>query len=100
MDGRRAAWDAALKAAGHTPLLTEDGDLDVLVCEPGTHNGPGCAVCDWSCCWGCRTIEEIPACTGPEAVTIEVKMTVLEMDTAARPGELWKKVSDGSWIKI
>ncbi|MGX1741605.1 hypothetical protein ACWIEX_08625 [Bosea sp. NPDC055353] len=56
-------WFDALKAKGHMPVVGEDGELDYFVYDRGHHNGPGCRACGWSCCWHCKTTEDIPECT-------------------------------------
>lgn len=55
-------WIEAMKAKGHSPILTNDGSLDVFVCDHDYHNGPGCSICHWSCCWNCDSPADIPEC--------------------------------------
>lgn len=64
MDENERKWHEAMKAKGHMPKMTSDGDLDGFVCDWGNHNGPGCLVCGWSCCWHCCDYDtnEIPDC--------------------------------------
>lgn len=63
-DDNRAAWEAAMKAKGHTPIYDDDldGILHVFVTDHGFHNGPGCSSCGWTCCMHCRSPEDIPQC--------------------------------------
>lgn len=63
-DEYREGWFDAFKAAGHTPVTDEDGDVDTFVTDSGLHNGPGCKTCGWSDCMHCRSASNIPACTG------------------------------------
>lgn len=57
-------WREAMKAKGHLPIeYGEDGELDSFALESGFHNGPGCSICGWSCCWHCEGVEGIPDCT-------------------------------------
>lgn len=60
---RQADWFDALVAKGHTPITNEAGGLDIFVCDVGKHNGPGCQTCDWSDCWHCLKVADIPECT-------------------------------------
>jgi hypothetical protein len=55
-------WAEAMKTKGHSPIRDPDGTLDYFAFSSGNHNGPGCSVCGWSCCWHCNGIEDIPAC--------------------------------------
>ncbi len=63
------SWYEAMKSKGHMPITIEqeDGDtgdpkLDPFHLAFGHCNGPGCAVCGWSCCMYCESIESIPVC--------------------------------------
>ena len=49
---------------GHTPILTEDGDVDHFGYDPGGyHNGIRCADCGWGrCMWCVKSLDEIPLC--------------------------------------
>jgi hypothetical protein len=60
-------YDIALKAAGHVPVLNEDGQTDFVAYAPDGHNGPRCSVCgdDW-CMW-CTPPDKIAPCIGVEA---------------------------------
>ena len=60
-----ADWIAALKAKGHTPILDEDGDLDMWVCDYGIHNGPGCDTCGETWCQHCNRPADIGPCENP-----------------------------------
>lgn len=59
-------WTDAMRARGHVPRLDDKGNLDIFVLDVEMsfmgHNGPGCARCDWKCCWHCVGIDEIPKC--------------------------------------
>jgi len=63
-------WYEAMKLKGHMPIMDEDGDLDCWVTNYDIHNGPGCAVCGWTCCEHCDSIDDIPECT---VMTIDMK---------------------------
>ena len=65
-DEKRQRWADAMKAKGHMPVMSDDGGLDVLVYDAGNHNGPGCSVCHWNCCWHCDETDIIPQCTALE----------------------------------
>lgn len=57
-------WDEALKAAGHTPVLNEDGRTDFIAYAPDGHNGPRCTVCDEHWCMWCTPADKIKPCDG------------------------------------
>lgn len=54
-----------MEAKGHTPVVNEDGELNLFVFSTGLHNGPGCATCGWSCCWHCDGTNAITKCPTP-----------------------------------
>lgn len=63
MNNKEQLWYDALVKKGHTPFMDENDDLDIFFYESGNHNGPGCSICVWSCCWHCDTIDVIPVCS-------------------------------------
>jgi hypothetical protein len=65
-DEYQAAYMAALRAAGHKPVLNSDSEVDYFVTNPNGHNGPGCRICGWTQCMYCGKPEKIPACPGPD----------------------------------
>lgn len=46
-------WILVMRERGHTPVVDDDGSLNIWVEEYDTHNGPGCSVCGWKTCWHC-----------------------------------------------
>lgn len=63
-DKESKAWLGALVANGHTPVMTEEGYLDVWVMNVGFHNGPGCSKCGMSWCEHCDGPEVVGHCKG------------------------------------
>ena len=61
-------WKLAMEEKGHTPVVDEDGHLDMFVYDHEPHNGPGCSTCGWRCCWfdNCTSIADIPVCKSPQ----------------------------------
>ncbi len=63
-DQTKQLWQKALVAAGHTPKLDEDGELDMFTLDYDHHNGPGCTACGQTWCEHCRNPECLDArCT-------------------------------------
>ena len=78
-------WKRAFLAAGHSFVQDEDGEIDTFVHDTPGHNGPGCSICGWSCCWHCQhEPEAIPACGG-------VKMKIEKKLKAAERYETWAR---------
>lgn len=48
-------WLRVMRERGHTPVLDDDGSLDIFIMDYDIHNGPGCSVCGWSTCWHCNS---------------------------------------------
>lgn len=73
-DEEREEWYEAMKLRGHAPILDEDyGGLSIYVMDAGYHHGPGCSVCNWSCCMHCTDITTIPECTVMTIECVEIK---------------------------
>lgn len=62
IERERKEWFDAMKAKGHSPVLDEDGDIDLLVAGAGYCNGPKCWVCGWFTCVHCENTDNIPPC--------------------------------------
>jgi hypothetical protein len=64
LEEREKIWIEAMKAKGHTPILDEDGEVDMRVLDDDEnfHNGPGCATCRECWCWLCLKPDKIPSC--------------------------------------
>lgn len=65
-DRHRTGWLEVFRARGHTPVLDEDGEVDIFVTNPNGHNGPGCVTCEWTRCMHCCTVDQIPECASTE----------------------------------
>jgi len=65
MNKKQTTWHDAMKEKGHIPKMDNwdsGSELDIFAHDYRHHNGPGCSVCSWSCCWHCSTIDKIPMC--------------------------------------
>lgn len=62
-------WIKAFRAAGHKPILNEDGKVDYLAHSGPGHNGPECLVCGVGFCMHCTTPDNprlAEPCEGPD----------------------------------
>lgn len=63
MNNKEQLWYDALVERGHTPAILNE-ELDIFFYGGGYyHNGPGCSVCGWGCCWHCDRVGVIPECS-------------------------------------
>lgn len=61
-DSYRQKYAEAMIAAGHSPHLDEDGEIDMFYMSYDIHNGPQCILCHRSWCEHCTKPENIEPC--------------------------------------
>lgn len=91
----RAAYIAAVIAAGHKPKLDEDGKPDIMAYAPNGHNGPECETCGWHrCMWCNEDLTKIPACSGERPPRVLTEAELLRARVAELEGALRDNAMD------
>lgn len=62
MESNRKKWYDGMIKKNHIPIISEDGDLDIFVCDYDYHNGPGCSRCNENWCQHCDDVDKIEEC--------------------------------------
>lgn len=80
-------WLEALEANGHSPVLNEDGELDIFAYSDDYHNGPRCSSCCQVWCKHCTPPVAISYCDGGTGHLASLKLQLEKLSAEIKAFE-------------